>query len=94
MSNSKFILPQVILKRKGTFNEVLIKLKSIEFTHPDITVGDLADAINNADFARQAAEALIAKGECPINLPSIHCPSCFANPTHHKCEYNNIKAVK
>ena len=94
MSNSKFILPQVIFKRKGSFNAVQVEMLALEHTHPDLTVGDLKEALESADFARQAAQALIEKGECPIHLDTIHCPSCFANPTHHKCEYNNIKAVK
>jgi hypothetical protein len=86
--SSKFILPQLIRKRKGTFNEVLMKLHSLEFTHPDINTGELAEALNNAGFARQAAQALIDKGECPIYFDK--CGICQFYE-RHQCKYNEVK---
>ena len=86
----RYILPQVILKRQG-HGDVFAKIQALALTHPEKTVGELADALNDADFERQATQALIEKGICPIHLDTIHCPSCRFNPTHRKCEYNEIK---
>ena len=83
--------PKTVFKRQG-HGDVFAKIQSLANAQPDLTTGELEKALEASSFARDCAQALIAKGECPVYLPQSDRMGCRFNTNGcHRCGYNEVK---